>query len=76
MNDLRKPLSCRELEVARLVGKGWAYKDIGRKLDISHRTVQAHVNAIVTKIPWTDDNVTAYRRVAMWVHNNDQKSVA
>ncbi|MCS7259622.1 MAG: response regulator transcription factor [Anaerolineae bacterium] len=43
-------LTERELEILRLVGKGLTNKEIGRKLFISDRTVQAHLSNIFSKL--------------------------
>ncbi|MFV2196171.1 response regulator [Nocardiopsis sp. LOL_012] len=43
-------LTPRETEVLRLVAKGLAYKQIARRLEISHRTVQNHVQNTFTKL--------------------------
>ena len=43
-------LTPRETEVLRLVAKGLAYKQIARRLTISHRTVQNHVQNTLTKL--------------------------
>jgi DNA-binding NarL/FixJ family response regulator len=43
-------LTPRETEVLRLVAKGLAYKQIARRLSISHRTVQNHVQNTLTKL--------------------------
>jgi DNA-binding NarL/FixJ family response regulator len=43
-------LTARENEVLRLVAKGYAYKEIGEKLFISTKTVQNHVQNILTKL--------------------------
>lgn len=43
-------LTPRETEVLRLVAKGLAYKQIARRLAISHRTVQNHVQNTLTKL--------------------------
>ena len=37
------PLSEREIEIARLVMRGLSGPEIGRKLGISHRTVEVHM---------------------------------
>ena len=42
-------LSARELEVARLVAKGFANKEIAQFLDISHWTVAAHLKSTFLK---------------------------
>ena len=43
-------LTPRENEVLKLVAKGYAYKEIGEKLFISTKTVQNHVQNILTKL--------------------------
>lgn len=43
-------LSPREMEVARLVAEGLPYKVIGRRLDISDRTVQVHRMHLMEKL--------------------------
>jgi DNA-binding NarL/FixJ family response regulator len=43
-------LSERENDVLKLVAKGYAYKEIGEKLFISTKTVQNHVQNILTKL--------------------------
>lgn len=43
-------LTSRENEVLKLVAKGYTYKEIGDKLFISTKTVQNHVQNILTKL--------------------------
>ena len=43
-------LTQRETEVLRLVAKGLSYKQIAERLVLSHRTVQNHVQNILTKL--------------------------
>jgi DNA-binding NarL/FixJ family response regulator len=43
-------LTERENEVLKLVAKGYSYKEIGEKLFISTKTVQNHVQNILTKL--------------------------
>lgn len=47
-------LSNRELEVLKLVSVGMFNKEIGKKLDISERTVKNHMSSIFKKIECTD----------------------
>ena len=49
-NDALKALTPRELEVARIVHQGNNNKTIARALDISERTVKAHLSAIFRKL--------------------------
>ncbi len=44
------PLTARELEIARLVAKGFSNKEVGQLLDISHWTVAAHLKATFLKL--------------------------
>jgi non-specific serine/threonine protein kinase len=44
------PLSCRELEIAELVGRGLTNREIARRLVISTRTVESHVDHIKAKL--------------------------
>ena len=43
-------LSDRELEVLRLAAKGMSNRDIARDLNLSQRTIQAHLSTIFTKM--------------------------
>lgn len=47
-------LSNREIEVLKLVSVGMFNKEIGKKLDISERTVKNHMSSIFKKIECTD----------------------
>ena len=50
-NDPSEPeLTARENEVLKLVAKGYTYREIGEKLFISTKTVQNHVQNILTKL--------------------------
>jgi DNA-binding NarL/FixJ family response regulator len=50
-NDTASPgLTPRENEVLKLVAKGYTYREIGEKLFISTKTVQNHVQNILTKL--------------------------
>jgi DNA-binding NarL/FixJ family response regulator len=50
MDPQEPDLSARENEVLRLVAKGYTYREIGEKLFISTKTVQNHVQNILTKL--------------------------
>ena len=43
-------LSERELDVLRLAAKGMTNRDIARELNLSNRTIQAHLSTIFTKM--------------------------
>lgn len=50
-NDPTAPeLTARENDVLKLVAKGYTYREIGEKLFISTKTVQNHVQNILTKL--------------------------
>ena len=43
-------LTNREREVLRLIARGYAYKEIARRLEISVKTVETHVSAVLRKL--------------------------
>ncbi len=43
-------LTPREREVLRLIARGYLYKEIARQLQISTKTVEAHVGAVLRKL--------------------------
>ncbi len=43
-------LTPREREVLRFIARGYAYKEIGRELHISVKTVETHVSAVLRKL--------------------------
>ncbi|MGH9068102.1 MAG: response regulator [Acidimicrobiales bacterium] len=43
-------LSPREREVLRLIARGYTYKELGRELSISTKTVESHVSAVLRKL--------------------------
>lgn len=43
-------LTPRELEIARLVAKGFSNKEVGQFLEISHWTVAAHLKSTFLKL--------------------------
>jgi two-component system nitrate/nitrite response regulator NarL len=59
-------LTPRELEVARMVHKGGNNKIIARKLDISERTVKAHLSSIFRKL-----NIENRLHLALFFHKED-----
>jgi DNA-binding NarL/FixJ family response regulator len=59
-------LTRRELEVAELVGQGLTNREIAKRLVLSERTAQNHVQHILTKLGLANRS-----QVAVWV--NSQK---
>ena len=43
-------LTPREREVLRLIARGYAYKQVARRLNISIKTVETHVSAVLRKL--------------------------
>src|SRR5207244_3591178 len=43
-------LTARERDVLRLIARGYTYKEIARRLDISVKTVETHVSAVLRKL--------------------------
>lgn len=54
VNNLLENLTKREYEIAILVGRGESNKQIARRLDITERTVKAHLTEIFRKLAITD----------------------
>ncbi len=48
--DQVEALTGRELDVLRLVAKGMTNREVGRELEISHRTVQGHLANVYGKL--------------------------
>lgn len=59
-----RPLTVAEDRVANLCAEGLGYKQIGHRLSMSPRTVQAHVNTVAGLLP--DDGLPAQDRVRLW----------
>lgn len=55
----------RQLEVAKLAAEGASYKDIGKRLGMSHLTAKTHVTTIAHRLP--DDGLPPLRRVMRWM---------
>jgi DNA-binding NarL/FixJ family response regulator len=58
-------LSAREEEVLRLVAQGMANKQIARRLDISERTVKAHLTNVFKRLGVTDRT-----QAALWAQEH------
>jgi len=49
-------LTAREQEVMRLLARGYAYKEIARRLEISIKTVESHASAVLRKLQLSSRN--------------------
>jgi DNA-binding NarL/FixJ family response regulator len=43
-------LTPREAEVLRLIARGYTYRELAQRLDISVKTVESHVSAVLRKL--------------------------
>ncbi len=50
VDDELDRLSARELEVMRLIARGYSYKEVAKGLFISIKTVETHVSAVLRKL--------------------------
>ena len=50
VDDELDKLSARELEVMRLIARGYSYKEVAKELFISIKTVETHVSAVLRKL--------------------------
>jgi DNA-binding NarL/FixJ family response regulator len=50
VDDELDRLSARELEVMRLIARGYSYKEVAKELFISVKTVETHVSAVLRKL--------------------------
>lgn len=50
VEDELDKLSARELEVMRLIARGYSYKEVAKSLFISIKTVETHVSAVLRKL--------------------------
>lgn len=57
-------LTAREQEVMRLLARGYAYKEIARRLSISTKTVETHASAVLRKLQLSSRN-----ELARWAAN-------
>ena len=62
-------LSDRELEVFEMVGQGLTTKQIARKLDLSHKTIETHREKIKTKLNLRNSTELS-RHATQWVLEN------
>jgi predicted ATPase/DNA-binding NarL/FixJ family response regulator len=61
------PLTRRETEVARLVGRGLTNKDIAAELVISQRTAEGHVEHILNKLGFG-----SRAQIAVWINSRTE----
>lgn len=61
-------LTAREQEVLRLLARGYAYKEIGRRLSISVKTVESHASAVLRKL-----QLSSRHELSRWA--NDRRIV-
>ena len=52
-------LTAREQEVMRLLARGYAYKEIARRLTISIKTVETHASSVLRKLQLSSRNELA-----------------
>ena len=52
-------LTAREQEVMRLLARGYAYKEIARRLTISIKTVETHASSVLRKLQLSNRNELA-----------------
>ena len=52
-------LTTREKDVLRLIARGFAYKQVARKLNISIKTVETHVSSVLRKLQLSNRNELA-----------------
>lgn len=57
-------LTAREQEVMRLLARGYAYKEIARRLTISIKTVETHASSVLRKLQLSSRN-----ELARWAAN-------
>jgi DNA-binding NarL/FixJ family response regulator len=64
--DPSSPLTRRQTEVARLVGRGLSNKDIATELVISQRTAEGHVEKILNKLGFG-----SRAQIAVWINSQE-----
>ena len=61
-------LTPREREVLQLIARGYAYKEVGRRLNVSVKTVETHVSSVLRKL-----QLSSRHELARWA--NDRKLI-
>ena len=59
-------LTAREQEVLRHLARGYMYKEIAQRLDISVKTVEAHASSVLHKLQLSNRH-----QLTHWVHQRD-----
>jgi DNA-binding NarL/FixJ family response regulator len=59
-------LTPREREVLQLIARGYMYKEIALRLDISAKTVEAHVSAVLRKL-----QLSSRHELSRWAMERD-----
>jgi DNA-binding NarL/FixJ family response regulator len=59
-------LTARERDVLRLIARGYAYKQVARRLDISIKTVESHMGAVLRKL-----QLSSRYELARWAAERD-----
>lgn len=57
MEHTQSRLTNREIEVLTLLASGFSCREIARKLDVSHKTVECHRSHIMEKLEATEISV-------------------
>lgn len=70
-----RPLTPRQLEVARCLARGLSYAAIAVELGVSRRTVEAHVQQIALVLP-NPHGLAPSRLVMVWAAEHQQEHAA
>lgn len=70
-----RPLTPRQLEVARALARGLSYAAIAAELHVSRRTVESHVQQIAMLLP-NPDALTPGRLVLVWAARHGREYAA
>jgi DNA-binding NarL/FixJ family response regulator len=64
VDDELDRLTAREREVMRLIARGYAYREVGRELFISVKTVETHVSSVLRKL-----QLSSRHELTRWAHD-------
>lgn len=70
----RGVLTERELDVARLVARGWSNGQIARVLHVAEQTVKNHLASIYGTLGWTRDGGNQRVLLALWWQQHGEKA--